>query len=98
LSSKEAHFGRPSIVRSRDPKIAVHCAVSKLLAGCDDANETMAMSVLGQKQTSGRRCPMSALTWWSLPVDATLYLQGEMECAAMGQRFHRGFTAAKKTE
>jgi hypothetical protein len=24
--------------------------------------------------------------------------QGEMECALMGQRFHRGFTAAEKTE
>ena len=32
------------------------------------------------------------------PVDATLYLKGEMECAVMGQRFHRGFTAAEKTE
>src|SRR5437016_12102869 len=29
--------------------------------------------------------------------DATLYLKGEMECALMGQRFHR-FTAAEKTE
>src|SRR6266576_5743707 len=25
------------------------------------------------------------------PVDATLYLKGEMEWAWMGQRFHRGF-------
>src|SRR5207244_12484831 len=31
-------------------------------------------------------------------VDSTLYLKGEMECALMGQRFHRGFTAAEKTE
>src|SRR5260221_4340619 len=40
----------------------------------------------------------SALPWWSQPADATLYLKGEMECALMGQRFHRGFTAAEKTE
>src|SRR6266478_2457605 len=38
----------------------------------------------------------SALLRWSQPVDATLYLKGEMECALMGQRFHRGFTAAEK--
>ena len=31
-------------------------------------------------------------------VDATLYLIEEMECAVMGQRFRRGFTAAEKTE
>jgi len=36
--------------------------------------------------------------WWSQPVNATLYLEGEMECALMGDRFHRGFTAAEKTE
>src|SRR3981189_3225618 len=41
---------------------------------------------------------MSALPRWSQPVDATLYLKGEMECALMGRRFHRGFTAAEKTE
>ena len=35
---------------------------------------------------------------WSQPVNATLYLEGEMECALMGDRFHRGFTAAEKTE
>ena len=29
---------------------------------------------------------------------AHLYLKGEMECAVMGQRCHRGFTAAVKTE
>src|SRR5207253_9525568 len=28
----------------------------------------------------------------------TLYLTGEMECAVMGHGFHRGFTAAEKTE
>jgi hypothetical protein len=31
------------------------------------------------------------------PVEATLYLKGEMECALMGRRFHRGFTAVAKT-
>src|SRR5450631_2565449 len=36
----------------------------------------------------------SALPWWSQPVDATLYLKGEMECTVMDQRFHRGFTTA----
>src|ERR1700682_3001663 len=41
---------------------------------------------------------MSAFGGWSQPVDATLYLKGEMECALMGQRFRRGFTAAEKTE
>src|SRR5882762_2337306 len=40
----------------------------------------------------------SALLWRSQPVDATLYLEGEMECGLMGHRFHRGFTAAEKTE
>jgi hypothetical protein len=32
------------------------------------------------------------------PVDATLYLKGEMECGLMGRRFHGGFTATEKTE
>src|SRR6202163_2244399 len=41
---------------------------------------------------------MSAYRGWSQPVDATLYLKEEMECMVMGQRFHRGFTAAEKTE
>jgi IS30 family transposase len=41
---------------------------------------------------------MSVVVRWSQPVDATLYLKGKMECAVMGQRFHRGFTAAEKTE
>src|SRR5258708_5494413 len=40
----------------------------------------------------------SVMRGWSQPVDATLYLKGEMECALMGRRFHRGFTAAEKTE
>src|ERR1700745_2862979 len=41
---------------------------------------------------------MSALGRWSQPVDATLYLEGGMECALMGHRFHRLFTAAEKTQ
>jgi hypothetical protein len=41
---------------------------------------------------------MSALRGWSQPIDATLYLEGEMECGLMGHKFHRGFTAAEKTE
>src|SRR6476620_5911867 len=41
---------------------------------------------------------MSGFGWWSQPVDATLYLKGEVECMVMGRRFHRGFTAAEKTE
>jgi IS30 family transposase len=35
---------------------------------------------------------------WSQRVDATLYLEREMECGLMGHKFHRGFTAAEKTE
>jgi hypothetical protein len=41
---------------------------------------------------------MSAFRGRSQPVDATLYLKEEMECGLMGHRFHRGFTAAEKTE
>src|SRR5438094_1242651 len=41
---------------------------------------------------------MSANRGWSQPVDATLYLEEEMECMVMGEGFHRGFTAAEKTE
>ena len=40
---------------------------------------------------------MSEFEGRSQPVDATLYLEGEMECGLMGHRFHRGFTAAEKT-
>jgi hypothetical protein len=35
--------------------------------------------------------------WWSQPVDGTLYLR-KMECALVERRYHRGFTAAEKTE
>src|SRR5437763_4219659 len=41
---------------------------------------------------------MSVRKGRSQPVDATLYLEGEMECGLMAHRFHRGFTAAEKTE
>src|SRR5205814_9423791 len=41
---------------------------------------------------------MSVIWGWSQPIDATLYLEGEMECGLMGHKFHRGFTAAEKTE
>src|SRR5947199_10181392 len=41
---------------------------------------------------------MSANRGWSQPVDATLYLEEEMECMVMGHKFHIGFTAAEKTE
>jgi hypothetical protein len=36
----------------------------------------------------------SAFGGWSQPVDATLFLEGGMECGLMGHKFHRGFTAA----
>jgi IS30 family transposase len=41
---------------------------------------------------------MSGYEWRSQPVDATLYLEREMECDLMAHKFHRGFTAAEKTE
>jgi hypothetical protein len=41
---------------------------------------------------------MSAVPLPAQPVDATLYLKGEMECGLMGRRFHGGFTATEKTE
>src|SRR5436305_14579692 len=40
----------------------------------------------------------SAFGGWSQPVGATLYFEGEMECGSMVHKFHRGFTAAEKTE
>src|SRR5258708_5334413 len=49
-------------------------------------------------QIQATKCSMSALPWWSQPVDATLYLEGKMECGLMVHKFHRGFTAAEKTE
>ena len=53
---------------------------------------------LGQNRKCRRFHVISALPRWSQPVDATLYLKEEMECMVMSQRFHRGFTAAEKTE
>src|SRR5476649_843912 len=53
---------------------------------------------IGTKRTCRRPHRMSGFGGWSQPVDATLYLTGEIECAVMDQRFHRGFTAAEKTE
>src|SRR5260370_19308189 len=41
---------------------------------------------------------MSVYRGRSQPVDATLYLEGEVECGLMVHKFHRGFTAAEKTE
>ena len=55
-------------------------------------------SVVRTFETCRRTLRMSAYRGWSQPVDATLYLNGEMECTLMGHRFHRGFTAAEKTE
>jgi transposase, IS30 family len=51
-----------------------------------------------RREVRDARAIASNVDQWSQPVDATLYLKGEMECALMGQRFHRGFTAAEKTE
>ena len=56
------------------------------------------LSALGQTRRSDRGLFTSGLSRRSQPVDATLYLEGEMECGLMGHRFHRGFTAAEKTE
>src|SRR5882762_9220123 len=49
-------------------------------------------------QIQATKCSMSAVPLPAQPVDATLYLEGEMECGLMGRRFHRGFTATEKTE
>src|SRR6267142_5910971 len=54
--------------------------------------------IIGTKQTCRLRRAMSEFEGRSQPVDATLYLEGEMECGLMGHRCHRGFTAAEKTE
>src|SRR6266446_6628498 len=52
----------------------------------------------GTFEASQLHCAVSAFRGRSQPVDATLYLEGEMECGLMGHKFHRGFTAAEKTE
>src|SRR3982074_930285 len=56
------------------------------------------ISALGHFGKSALVTVKSALSGRSQPVDATLYLKGEMECGLMGHKFHRGFTAAEKTE
>src|SRR5712672_3346859 len=56
------------------------------------------MSVVGTFETCRLHRAMSAFRRRSQPVDATLYLEGEMECGLMGHKFHRGFTAAEKME
>jgi hypothetical protein len=50
-----------------------------------------------QQTSRCSRC-VSGVEGWSQPVDAALYLEGEMECGLMVHKFHRGFTAAEKTE
>jgi hypothetical protein len=52
----------------------------------------------GTFETCRRALRMSGDQGWSQPVDATLYLEGEMECSLMVHKFHRGFTTAEKTE
>src|ERR1700687_388763 len=61
----------------------------------DARTRRWAIALVGLRLGSGQ---MSEMGWWSQPVDATLYLKGEMECGLMGRRFHRGFTAAEKTK
>src|ERR1700686_5259714 len=56
------------------------------------------MSQMAQSRHFDHAPLASGLHRWSQPVDATLYLEGEMECGLTGHRFHRGFTAAEKTE
>src|SRR5450432_2783336 len=53
---------------------------------------------IGTFETCRLTSGMSVNRGWSQPVDATLYLEGEMECGLMVHKFHRGFTAAEKTE
>ena len=59
---------------------------------------TGSISALGHSRRLDRAPITSGLPRWSQPVDATLYLEGEMECGLMVHKFHRGFTAAEKTE
>src|SRR5260370_37928975 len=56
------------------------------------------MAYVGRRRRVDLRPVTSRLRRWSQPVDATLYLEGEMECGLMAHKFHRGFTAAEKTE
>src|SRR5258708_755126 len=43
--------------------------------------------VMNRQKTMFAPSPFS--TRWSQPVDATLYLEGEMECGLMSHKFHR---------
>src|SRR5258707_7430902 len=45
-------------------------------------------SALQEGRTCRARRPMSASGWWSQPVDATLYLEEEMEGGLMAHKFH----------
>src|SRR5258708_33595354 len=63
-----------------------------------DSNIYIPMPVAGTFETCRRTPSMSVYQGLSQPVDATLYLGGEMECGLMVHKFHRGFTAAEKTE
>jgi hypothetical protein len=55
-------------------------------------------SVVGTFETCRPYRVMSVFEWWSRPVDATLCLEGEMECGLTAHKFHRGLTASEKTE
>src|SRR5260370_37761391 len=54
------------------------------------------MSQLGHSRRFPDVRHMSGHRGWSQPVDATLYLTGGVECAVMGDKFHRGVTAEEK--
>src|SRR6267378_3531862 len=56
------------------------------------------MSADGTFETCRLRRAMSEFEGWSQSVDATLYLREKLECTLMDRRYHRGFTAAEKTE
>src|SRR5712664_3641247 len=69
---------------------------SDMVFGTHTSSESSEMTLRLQTPTAVIHVRFCAR--WSQPVDATLYLKGEMECALMDRRFHRGFTAAEKTE
>jgi hypothetical protein len=56
------------------------------------------MSADGTFETCRLRRALSEFEGWSQSVDATLYLREKLECTLMDRRYHRGFTAAEKTE
>src|SRR3977135_1542791 len=79
----------------------------KALTGLDIGGEFGAVGAMADRLRSGTPADIVVLTaamiaalaqeklvvraWRSQPVDATLYLEREMECTLMGHRFHRGF-------